>query len=126
MAVYTGSTPKYLIRIRDLAGNQLDPSNSEQVSEVRAIIYNAITGIDIARFRLKGPLLEGEKRFTTKAVSEGDVRILMVLTSEMTKNAHGNANEIQLNVHIPDDSIEGGMRIEIRRGKFHEVYKAKE
>lgn len=126
MAVYSGSTPKYLIRLRNDAGVQLDPSNLAQVSEVKVFINNAINGNSIAKFILReSPLPTGYSSLSTKDLGEGDVRVLMVLTAAMTTAAEGNSNQIQVNVHIPDPEVTGGTRIIILRGRFHEILKSR-
>ena len=127
MAVLSGSTPKYLLRIYSEAGSQLDPSNTSQVLEVKVFIYNAITGEYVGRFILReSPLPSGYTRLSTKAVETGDVRVLMVLTSAMTSAAAGASNEIQIDIHVPDADVAGtGVRIIKNRGKFHEILKAK-
>ena len=127
MAILAGSTPKYLLRIRDESGNQLDPSNPAQVTEVKVFIYNALTGTYIARYCLTtSPLPAGYTLLSTKDLGDGDVRVLMVLTSAMTTAAAGNSNEIQVNVEIPDADVPTtGTRVLIRKGKFHEILKAK-
>ena len=126
MAVLSGSTPKYLIRLLNEAGVQLDPSNLAQVTEVKVFINNAINGNSIAKFTLReSPVPTGYSLLTTKDLGDGDVRVLMVLTSAMTTAAEGNSNEIQVNVHIPDADVTTGTRIIIRRGRFHEILKAR-
>jgi hypothetical protein len=126
MAVYSGSTPKYLLRLKNETGVQLDPSNLAQVTEVKVFINNAINGNSIAKFILNEVSLPtGYSRLTIKDLGDDDVRVLMVLTSAMTNAAEGNSNEIQVNIHIPDPDITGGTRIIIRRGRFHEILKAR-
>jgi hypothetical protein len=126
MAVLSGSTPKYLLRLYNDAGVQLDPSNLSQVSEVKVHLYNAITGDIVGRFILRESTLPaGYLRLTTKAIATGDVRVLMVLTSTMTSAAAGNSNEIQIDIHVPDTEVPGGVRIMKNRGKFHEIVKSK-
>jgi hypothetical protein len=126
MAVLAGSTPKYLLRLYNEAGVQLDPSNLSQVLEVKVFIYNAITGEYVGRFILReSPLPSGFTRLSTKVVETGDVRVLMVLTSAMTSAAAGARNEIQIDIHVPDADVTGGVRIIKNRGKFHEILKAK-
>jgi hypothetical protein len=126
MAVLSGSTPKYLLRLYNDAGVQLDPSNLSQVLEVKVHLYNAITGDIVGRFILRESTLPaGYLRLTTKAIATGDVRVLMVLTSTMTSAAAGNSNEIQIDIHVPDTEVPGGVRIIKNRGVFHEIVKSK-
>lgn len=126
MAVLAGSTPKYLLRLFNEAGTQLDPSSTSQVLEVKVFIYNAITGEHVGRFILReSPLPDGYTRLATKTVETGDVRVLMVLTSAMTSAAAGASNEIQIDIHVPDADVTSGVRIIKNRGKFHEILKAK-
>ena len=126
MAVLSGSTPKYLLRLRNEAGIQLDPSTLAQVTEVKVFLYNAITGTSIAKFVLReSPLPAGFTALSTKDLGDGDVRVLMVLTAAMTTAAAGNANEIQADVHIPDAEAPDSVRIIKLKGKFHEIQKAK-
>ncbi len=126
MAVLSGSTPKYLLRLYNESGVQLDPSNLAQVLEVKVHLYNAITGDIVGRFILReSPLPSGYTRLTTKIVETGDVRVLMVLTSTMTSAAAGNSNEIQIDIHVPDAEVPGGTRIIKNKGKFHEIVKSK-
>jgi len=126
MAVLSGSTPKYLLRLYNDAGVQLDPSNLSQVLEVKVHLYNAITGDIVGRFILReSPVPAGYLRLTTKTIATGDVRVLMVLTSTMTSAAAGNSNEIQIDIHVPDAEVPGGTRIIKNRGVFHEIVKSK-
>lgn len=126
MAVLSGSTPKYLLRIYNEAGSQLDPSNLSQVLEVKVHLYNAITGDYVGRFILReSPLPDGYTRLSIKAIATGDVRVLLVLTSAMTSAAAGNSNDIQIDIHVPDSDVPGGTRIIKNRGKFHEIVKSK-
>lgn len=126
MAVLSGSTPKYLLRLYNDAGVQLDPSNLSQVLEVKVHLYNAITGDIVGRFILRESTLPaGYLRLTTKAIATGDVRVLMVLTSTMTSAAAGNSNEIQIDIHVPDGEVPGGVRIIKNKGTFHEIVKSK-
>jgi len=126
MAVFAGSTPKYLLRIRNEAGTQLDPSNLAQVTEVKVFIYNAITGAYVARFILNASTLPaGFTVLSTKDLGDGDIRVLMVLTAVMTTAAEGNRNEIQVNVEMPDAEVPSGTKVLILKGKFHEVLPAK-
>jgi len=124
--VYAGSTPKYLIKIKDKNGNQLDPSDAQQVSEVKVFIYNDINGTIFARLYLNTlPSEEGWTQMTTKEIEEDDIRILMVLTASHTNAAEGNSNVIQVDTHIPDAEVPGGTRVVIKKGKFSEIKPAK-
>lgn len=126
MAVLAGSTPKYLLRLHNESGVQLDPSNLLQVVEVKVVIYNAFTGDIIGRFILnESTLPAGYSRLTTKVSSTEDVRVQMILTSAMTIAATGNANEVQVDIHVPDADVVGGVRIIKNKGKFHEILKSK-
>lgn len=126
MAVLAGSTPKYHLRLHNESGVQLDPSNLSQVVEVKVFIYNAFTGTSIGKFILNEPTLPaGFSRLTTKTVVEGDVRVQMVLTAAMTTAALGNSNEVQVDIHVPDADVEGGVRIIKNKGKFHEILETK-
>ena len=46
MAIFAGSTPKFLLKIKNESGTQLDPSDitgsTGTVAEVKIFIYNAI------------------------------------------------------------------------------------
>ena len=125
--IYAGSTPVYSVRILDESGVQLDPSNLGQVTEVKIFIYNSITGAEIGKFYLN-TLPSGDgwvKLPTPKTFSAGDVRIMLPLSSSHTRNAEGNSNMIQINAHIVDADALGGVRIDIRKGKFSEILPAK-
>ena len=126
MAVFAGSTPKYLIRLRNEAGTQLNPSDLTQVTEVKVFLYNALTGAYVARFILNASTLPaGYTKLTTKVLDTSDTRVLMVLTAAMTLAAEGNRNLIQVNVEMPDAEVPSGTKIVILSGKFHEILKAK-
>lgn len=125
-AVYAGSTPKYLIKIKDENGVQLDPSDIAVVSEVKVFLYNSFTGTVIGKFYLNTePEVTGWTQMTVKELSASDKRLLMVLTAAMTQAAEGNSNEIQINTHIVDTDAPSNTRIVIKKGKFHEIKPAK-
>lgn len=100
MAVlYEGSTPRFLLRIRDGSGVQLNPNLSAgQVTEVKVWIYNSITGAIIAKRYLNTPPspLGIWTQMTTKEVTSGDHRIQISLTAAETTDKTPNANEIQV------------------------------
>lgn len=126
--VYAGSTPLYNATLFDKDGVQLDPSDISKVIEVKIFIYNAITGAIIGKFYLNELPDEGEgwiKLPAPKTISAGDVRIILPLTAAQTTAAEGNSNEIQMNVHIADADAPGGVRIDIKKGKFSEVKSSK-
>lgn len=125
MAVVAGSTPKYLIRLRDEQGVQLNPSDTSQVTDVRIIIFNAISGDVIGRFYLNSSPGEGWIQLSNKIVAYGDHGVLMVLTGAMTTAAAGNANMIQVDVLIPDSEAPGGTYIIKQQGRFHEILPSK-
>jgi len=127
--IYAGSTPVYSVRILDESGTQLDPSDLGQVTEVKIFVYNSITGVEIGRFYLNNLPTGGtgwSKLPTPKTFGTGDVRIMLPLSSSQTKNAEGNSNMIQINAHVVDSDATGGVRIDIRKGKFSEILPAKE
>lgn len=121
--VYAGSTPKYLIKIKDVNGVQLDPRESNQIIDVKAFIYNSISGQMIAKFyfNVAPDPVTGWTQLTSKVISATDIRILMTLTAEQTIAAEGNNNIIQINTHYPDSEAPGGVKISIKKGKFHEI-----
>jgi len=125
--IYAGSTPVYSVRILDESGTQLDPSDLGQVTEVKIFVYNSITGADIGKFYLNTlPSGTGWSKLPTpKTFGTGDVRIMLPLSSSQTKNAEGNSNMIQIDAHVVDADAPGGIRIDIRKGKFSEVQPAK-
>ena len=122
-SIYAGSTPKYLIKIKDENGVQLDPRESSQITEVMVYIYNSISGQMIAKFYLNAAPnpVTGWAQMTRKVISATDVRLLMSLTAAQTIAAEGNNNIIQINTHIPDSECEDGVRRIIKKGKFHEI-----
>jgi len=128
MAIYSGSTPKFLIKIKDNQGIQLDPSNIAEITEVQIIIFNAITGVTVGRFYLRVlptlPAGETWSQLTTKNLGSDDVRVLLVLTAAQTQLADGNGNKIQIKTTVPDTEVTGG-RITIKTGIFSEIIKSK-
>lgn len=132
MSLYQGSTPKFLIAIKDEAGLRLDPraeANPLQVSAVRAFIYNAITELVFAKFYY-GTAPNPTIGWTLMTVSDNmgtelvpDYRLKLILSAAQTLAAGGNSNKIQVNVTVPDTDIAGG-RVIIKTGKFSEIIKA--
>jgi hypothetical protein len=125
--LYAGSTPKYLTRIRDEAGVQLDPENVAQILEVRIWIYNAISGVMVAKFYLNTlpTPSDGWRQATVKEISPTDKRILFTLTAEETLAAPVNKNEIQIATTVPDADFDNGERIVIKTGRFSDIKPAK-
>jgi hypothetical protein len=125
--IYQGSTPKYLIRIRDIQGNQLDPSDVGQILEVRVWIYNSISGDDVVKFYLNtAPSPLGSwRQAAIKEVTGTDKRILLPITAAETLAALENKNEIQVEITIPDNDFDDDKRIIIRKGIFPEIKSTK-
>jgi len=123
--IYAGSTPKFLIKIKDENGAQLDPTNVAQVVDVKVFIYNALNGTTIGQFYLRTNPGTGWTALTTKDLGGGDKRVLLVMTADMTKAAEGNSNAIQIDAHIADADAPAGTRIVIKKGKFYEIKPAK-
>jgi hypothetical protein len=124
--IYQGSTPKYLLKIKNAQGVQLDPSDVNQVIEVRIWIYNSITGAEIVKFFLNiAPTPLGSWRQTAvKEVITGDKRVLLpILAAEIS--SPGNKNEIQIEVTVPDTDFDDNKRVIISKGIFPEVKAAK-
>lgn len=121
MAVFAGSTPKYLLKIKDEQGLQLDPTNTGVVSEVKVYLYNSITGADVGKFYLRTNPGTGWSPLSTKDLGGGDKRVLLALSAAQTQAAASNSNTIQVNVHVVDTEAPGGTRIVIKKGKFHEI-----
>jgi hypothetical protein len=133
-AILAGSTPKYLLRVLDSEGNQLDPSQDIspiEVEEVLVVIYNAITGTIIARFYLvTDPDPAAIPAWTQMDVKDvegdgSDMRVQLILTSAQTMAAEGNTNMIQVDVHIPDVECPDNVYILKQKGKFHEIVASK-
>ena len=131
--IYSGSTPKFLIKIRDENGLQLDPravANPIQVTAVWAYIYNAITGVVIGKFYFgtaPNPLTGWELMTVTGnmgTVPLPDYRLKLILTAAQTQAAEGNSNTMQITLTVPDADVPGG-RIVIKTGKFSEIVKSK-
>lgn len=131
MAIFAGSTPKFLLKIKNESGTQLDPSDITggpgTVAEVKIFIYNAISGALIGKWYLRTlpDQSGGWSQLSTKLVAEGDCRVLLVLTSAQTLAAEGNSNIIQADTHINDTDVPGGIRIEKAKVKFAEVLPVK-
>lgn len=124
MAIYAGSTPKFLVKIVDEDRVQLDPSNALQVKEVLIYISNSITNTIVAKLYLNNsPDAEDNTwgQSTMKDLGGGDKRVLFALTAEQTKAAEGNRNNIQVTYTIPDMDLPSGERTIIKKGHFHEV-----
>jgi hypothetical protein len=126
-SLYSGSTPKYLVRIRDEAGIQLDPSEVLEIIEVLIWIYNALDGTIVAKFYLNTlPSGSGWRQADTKEVGLNDVRVLFTLTAAETEAAPPNKNEIQIAVTIPDDDFPpDNERIIIKTGRFSDIRPSK-
>jgi hypothetical protein len=122
-----GSTPKYLVRLRDENGNQLDPSDTDQIKEVNIWIYNSIDGTVIAKFYLHTQPDSSWREASTKEVAPGDVRVLFYLTAAETLAAPANKNEIQVKIIVPDTDfgVPNGERTIIKTGRFSDIKPAK-
>ena len=124
MAIYAGSTPKFLLKVKDEAGFQLNPSDISQVTEVKVYVFNAITNDVWAKFYLKTMPSSGNwTQMSVATLSSTDIRVRFYLTEAQTMAAQGNENKIQVNVSVPDAET-GGTRIVIKTGKFAEIIKA--
>lgn len=125
--LYAGSTPKYLTRIRDENGVQLDPENIAQIIEVRIWIFNSISGTVVAKFYLNtSPTpADGWRQAEVKEISPTDKRVLFTLTAAETTAAPANKNEIQIEITIPDTDFDDGKRIIIKAGRFSDIKPAK-
>lgn len=125
--LYAGSTPKYLTRIRDEAGVQLDPENVAQILEVRIWLFNSISGTIIAKFYLNTlpTPADGWRQAEVKEISPTDKRILFFLTAAETLAAPANKNDIQIEVTVPDTDFDNGKRIIIKTGRFSDIKPAK-
>ena len=124
--ILAGSTPKYLVRIRDENGVQLDPENVAQVIEVRIWIYNKISGTIVAKFYLN--TAPNPATGWRQAVIKGtlpDKRVMFTLTAEETVSAPANKNEIQIEITVPDTDYESGQRVIIKTGSFSDIKPAK-
>jgi hypothetical protein len=125
--VYAGSTPKYLIKVKDENGLILDPRDVAMVLAVNVFIYNAISGVIFAKFywgTAPNPIT-GWTLMLTKDLGAGDVRLQLILSASQTQTAEGNSNKIQINVTVPDTDAPGGNRVIIKTGKFSDIVKAK-
>gem|GEM_PF-1937470 len=125
--IYSGSTPKYAIRIKDANGNQLDPSSTGQVLDMRIWVLNAVTGEAISKRYLNNipTPSEGWLKADVKEIAPGDKRVLFYLTILETSLAPTNTSEIQVEITFPDSDYPDGKRIEITRGRFFEIQTAK-
>lgn len=120
--IFSGSTPKYLLKIKDEQGLQLDPTNASQIVDVKIYIYNALTGADVAKFYLNANPGAGWTALGTQNLGGGDVRVKMILTAAMTAAiTAGGSNVIQVNAHVYDTDYPNNSRIVIQKGKFHEI-----
>jgi hypothetical protein len=121
--LYSGSTPKYLTRIRDEAGVQLDPEDIDQILEVRIWIYNAISGTIVAKFYLNTlpTPSTGWRQASVKEIITGDKRVLFTLTAAETSAAPVNKNEIQIEITIPDADFDDNKRVIIKTGRFSDI-----
>jgi len=126
-SLYQGSTPKYLTRIRDENGIQLDPGNVAQILEVRIWIYNCISGTIVAKFYLNTlpTPSDGWRQAEVKVLSPTDSRILFTLLAAETLAAPVNKNEIQIEITIPDADFDDNKRIIIKTGRFSDIRPAK-
>jgi hypothetical protein len=127
MSIKAGSTPKYLVRIKDETGIQLDPENLAEVIEVKIWIYNSITGTDVAKFYLNtlpSPSTGWRKAYV-KQITPTDKRILFTLTADETNAAKANKNDIQIEVVIPDTDFESGNQVIIQSGRFVDIKSSK-
>ena len=124
MAIYAGSTPKFLLKIKDEAGIQLNPLLLTQVLQVKVYIFNAITNLAWAKFYLTTMPTGGNWTImSTSTLSATDIRVRFYLTEAQTNLAEGNDNKIQVNITVPDTET-GGTRTIIKTGKFAEIIKA--
>lgn len=122
MSLYQGETPKYLVRIKDANGVQLDPSNVAQVVEVKIWIYNSITGESIAKFVYPTSPSAGWRAATIKVISGEGKRLLFILTEAETEAAKGNSNIIQIQtIFYDDENPPSNARTEIKKGQFDEI-----
>lgn len=125
MSIYQGSTPKYLARIKDSEGVQLDPSNTAQVVEVKIWIYNVLDGTSVAKFIYPTTTPPaGWRAATLKVLDSTDKRVMFILTAAETLAAKGNQNEIQIEVAFYDTEMPDNKRIEIKKGRFVEIKSA--
>jgi len=125
--IYAGSSPKFLTRIRDENGVQLDPEDINQIIEVKIWIYNAISGTVVAKFYLNtAPTPLGTwRQAEVKTIGPSDKRILLTLLPAETLAAPVNKNEIQVTVTVPDADFDSGEREIIKKGRFADINPAK-
>lgn len=122
-AIFAGSTPKYLIRIKDKTGVQLDPSDVGQLTDLRIWIFNNIDRTVIAKFYLNtAPDPIGTwRKADVKDVAPGDKRVMFTLTAAETLAAPPNTNGIQIETTIPDTDYSSNIRVDIGSARFPEV-----
>ena len=125
--IYSGSTPKYAIRVKDRTGVQLDPSSVGQIVDMRVWVLNSVTGEVIAKRYLNAvpSPSEGWLQARVKEVAPGDNRVLFYLTTSETLLAPTNTSDIQVEITFPDPDYPDGKRIEITKGRFYEIQTAK-
>lgn len=125
--IYSGSTPKYVIRVKDANGNQLDPSSTGQILDMRIWVLNTVTGEVIAKRYLNSipSPSEGWLKANVKEVAPGDKRVLIYLITSETSLAPTNTSDIQVEITFPDPDYPDGKRIEIIKGRFYEIQTAK-
>lgn len=125
--IYAGSTPKYVIRVKDALGNQLDPSSTGQVLDMRIWVFNAVTGDVIAKRYLNSipSPSEGWVKANVKEIVPGDKRVLIYLTALETSLAPTDTSDIQVEITFPDPDYPDGKRVEITKGRFYEIQTGK-
>jgi ABC-type Zn uptake system ZnuABC Zn-binding protein ZnuA len=109
--------------VRDENGVQLDPSDANQISELKIWIYNTLDGTIVAKFYLNTlPSGDGWRQAVIKSIGAGDIRVLFSLTAVETEAAHANRNEIEIEITIPDTDIPpDNKRIIIQTGRFPDI-----
>lgn len=124
--IYSGSTPKFLIRIKDSDGTVLDPDDSG-VLQIRIIIFNSLTGETITKQYYKGALENYDKTRTKRKVDDDSVPYLLFsLSKQETENAKGNSNQIQVEIDVVDQDIPTtNTRTVVEQGKFCEIKQGK-
>lgn len=124
MSIYQGSTPKYLAKIKNDLGIQLDPSNVLEVIEVRVWISNALDGTSVAKFIYPTTTPPaGWRAATVKTLTTSplDRRVMFTLTAAETRAAQGNQNDIQVETTFYDEEMPDNKRIEIGSTRFGEI-----
>jgi len=125
MPIIAGSTPKFLVKIKDENGLVMDPEDGAAVIDVLIWIYNAISGTIIAKFYLNAlPAADDGWRQITRVTA--DDSLVLTLTAEETLNAPGNQNEIKIAVTVPDTDFADSQRTEVNIGNFPEIKHTKE